>query len=63
MGEVLRAIHGSVFDTPALGDAQCPAELRRAWQKLQQTLDATADAITFQHLLDETVAKEKMYYI
>lgn len=63
LGDVLRAVHGTVFDTPALTDPDCPVELRRAWQKLQQTLETTAGAITFQQLLDESNEKEKMYYI
>ncbi len=63
LGEVLRAVHGQVFDSPALSDPECPPELRRAWQRLQKTLDTTADAINFQQLLDESAAKEKMYYI
>ncbi len=63
LGDVLRAVHGQVFDSPALSDPECPPELRRAWQRLQKTLDATADAISFQQLLDESAAKEKMYYI
>ncbi len=63
LGDVLRAVHGAVFDTPALSDKGCPPELQRAWQKLQQTMDAAADAITFQQLLEESAAKEKMYYI
>ena len=63
LGDVLRAVHGPVFDTPALSDPQCPPELRRAWQKLQQALEAAADAITFQQLLEESAEKEKMYYI
>jgi Rrf2 family protein len=62
-GDVLRCVHGQVFDSPALTDPQCPAELRQAWQSLQQTLDAAADAITFQQLLDQAVTREKMYYI
>ncbi len=63
LGDVIRAVHGTVFDTPALGDSDCPPELRRAWQKIQQAVAATADAITFQKLLEESSAKEKMYYI
>jgi Rrf2 family protein len=63
LGDVLRAVHGTVFDTPALNDSECPAELRRAWKHLQKTVEAAADAITFQQLLDESAAKEKMYYI
>ena len=63
LGDVLRAVHGQVFDPPALGDGQCPPELRRAWKKLQQALDETADSINFQQLLDDSAEKEKMYYI
>ena len=63
LGQVIRAVHGSVFDSPALLDAEGPPELRRAWQKLQRTLDDAADAITFQQLLEEGSEKDKMYYI
>ena len=62
-GDILRAIHGPVFDSPALSDAQCPPELRGAWKKLQKALENTADNITFQQLLDESADKGKMYYI
>ena len=61
--DVLRAIHGQVFDSPAISDPQCPSELRTAWKKLQKALENTADNITFQQLLDESANKEKMYYI
>ncbi len=63
LADVIRAVHGTIFDTPALNDPDCPIELRRAWQKLQHTLENTAGAITFQQLLDESNEKEKMYYI
>ena len=63
LGDVLRSIHGQVFDTPALSAPQCPPELRNAWKKLQSTLDQTADSITFQQLLEQGAEKEKMYYI
>ena len=62
-GDVLRCIHGQVFDSPALNDPRCPIELRSSWQKLQGTLDSTANAITFQELLEKSTDKEKMYYI
>lgn len=61
LGDILRAIHGNVFDSPALADPQCPHELRDAWRKMQKALDETADKISFQDLLD--TGKEKMYYI
>jgi Rrf2 family protein len=63
LGDVLRAVHGAVFDTPALSDQDCPPELRRAWKRLKETLEGAADAITFQRLLEESSEKEKMYYI
>lgn len=63
LGDVLRAVHGKVFDTPALTDSDCPLELRQAWSRLQQAVESAADAVTFQQLLDESAEKEKMYYI
>jgi Rrf2 family cysteine metabolism transcriptional repressor len=63
LGDVLRGIHGTVFDTPALNDPGCPVELRRAWHRLQKTLDAASNGVTFQQLLEEGSEKEKMYYI
>jgi len=63
LGDVLRAVHGEVFDTPALSDPNCAPELRSAWRKLKNAVDEAADKITFQQLLDDGVEKEKMYYI
>jgi Rrf2 family transcriptional regulator, cysteine metabolism repressor len=63
LGQVLRAVHGEIFDTPALGDPNCAPELRKAWQRLKSEVDLAADRITFQQLLDENAEKEKMYYI
>jgi Rrf2 family transcriptional regulator, cysteine metabolism repressor len=63
LGDVLRAVDGAIFDAPALNDAGCPPELRSAWLKLQQAMVTTVDAISFQQLLEESAAKEKMYYI
>lgn len=63
MADVLRCIHGQIFDSPALSDPQCPPELRAAWKKLQKTMDDAASSISFQKLLDQSADKEKMYYI
>ena len=63
LGDILRAIHGQVFDSPGLSDPRCMPEIRAAWKKLQKALENTADNITFQKLLDEGADKEKMYYI
>ena len=62
-GDVLRCVHGQVFDSPALADPQCPPELRATWQRLQSTLDELANSTNFQQLLEESASKEKMYYI
>lgn len=63
LGDALRAVHGQMFDTPALSDPQCPVELREAWRKLQRAVDQAADSITFQQLLEAAEDKAKMYYI
>lgn len=63
MADVLKCVHGQVFDSPALTDPQCPPELRGAWRKLQQAVEETAAGINFQKLLEMCVDKEKMYYI
>lgn len=63
LGDVLRCVHGQVFESPAQQDNQCPAELRTAWEQLQSALDTASDAITFQKLLDDATDKGKMYYI
>ena len=63
LGEVVRCVHGEVFDTPAIEDTQCPPELRAAWKKLQRVLNEAADAITFQQLLEQGDSKANLYYI
>lgn len=63
LGDVLRAVHGAVFDLSALDGSTCPPELRLAWQRLQEQMQKTADSINFQQLLDESGDKGKMYYI
>jgi Rrf2 family protein len=62
-GAVVRSVHGQVFESPGANDPACPLELRSAWNSLQESLDAAADAITFQKLLEDGASKEKMYYI
>jgi len=63
LGDVLQAVDGPLFDAPGLSNSGCPAELRRAWHKLRQSVEDTVGAITFQQLLEESAEKEKMYYI
>lgn len=63
MGDVLRAIHGEVFETPALNDPECPSELKRAWKQVQLATQCAADSVKFQQLVDESANRPKMYYI
>jgi Rrf2 family transcriptional regulator, cysteine metabolism repressor len=63
MGDVIRAIHGHVFESPGLTDGRGSPELRGAWLKLKQALESAADGITFQQLIDESQERGKMYYI
>ncbi len=63
LADVLQAVHGPLFESPALSDPQCPLELRNAWKKLQQAIEEAARSITFQELLEASEDKEKMYYI
>src|SRR5580658_7778612 len=62
-GDVLRCIHGEIFDSPGLSDPHSPPELRQAWGQLRAAVNEAADAVTFQQLLENTVEKGKMYYI
>ena len=63
LGDVLRAIHGQVFESPAQTDSRCPLELQAAWSKLQNAVNSAADQITFLQLAEEGPEKAKMYYI
>jgi Rrf2 family protein len=63
MGDVLRAVHGEVFEPPALENSECPPELQQAWQEVQRATTESADSITFQRLADESTSRQKMYYI
>lgn len=63
LGDVLRSVHGQVFDTPALSDDRCPIELRNAWERLQRAVTTAADSVHFQALADAGLEKAKMYYI
>ena len=62
-GEVIRCVHGAVFDSPAINDPKCPVELRNIWSRMQKQLDEAADAVNFQQILEQSADKEKMYYI
>ncbi len=66
-GDVLRSVHGRVFEPPSLGqgdgDGTGRPELRSAWARLQAALDSTADAINFQQLVEDGADKDRMYYI
>jgi len=63
LGDVLRGIHGKVFECPGQNNPGCPVELQEAWRKLQEAVDAAADSVNFQQLVERGGEKAKMYYI
>ena len=62
-GEVLRCVHGPLFDSPAFGDPTCPPELRQCWNRLRDAVEGEASRIHFQELIDAASAKDRMFYI
>src|SRR5208282_754981 len=54
-GDVLRCIHGEIFDSPGLSNPQSPPELRQAWGQLRGAVNESANSITFQQLLEARV--------
>ena len=62
LGDVLRCIHGEVFDIPK-GDTACPEELRVRWRQIQSAVDSAAGAITFRQIVDSANQDQEMYYI
>lgn len=62
-GDVLASVDGPLFDTPALSDDACPAQLRDAWKRLAEALESTATKINFQQLVDAGTDPARMFYI
>ncbi|MCF7668957.1 MAG: Rrf2 family transcriptional regulator [Verrucomicrobia bacterium] len=63
LGDILRCIHGAVYDTPALNDPNCPRIIKNAWTRIKEAAENTADDIDFQKLLDQSSKVGNIYYI
>ncbi|MBM3846059.1 MAG: Rrf2 family transcriptional regulator [Verrucomicrobia bacterium] len=63
LGEVLRAIHGSIFDLSGLENSGCPEELSSAWRCFQSDVETAADKVTFEQLAHDPESRKSMYYI
>ena len=63
LGDVLRAVDGSVLTTPALEDGQCPPALQEAWEQLRNASTAAADEATFDRLCEADARGREMYHI
>lgn len=63
LGDVLRCVHGEIFESPAIADAGCPEPLRLAWKNLREAAARAADGIDFRSLVEQGTGKEEMYYI
>ncbi len=62
-GEILRCIHGAIFEPAALGNNECPQALKSAWAKMQSCLDDTANSIHFRDIMEQDNQTREMYYI
>ena len=63
IADILRCVHGPLFDSPALSDPKGPPELRVGWHQLQAAVEAEAGRINFQQMLDSAADRERMFYI
>ena len=63
MGDVLRAIDGDVLEMPMLLEARCPEEIKRAWRRIKEAAESTADGISFESIRAEATQRTEMYYI
>ena len=63
IADILRCVHGPLFDSPALSDPKCPPELRVGWHQLQAAVEVEAGRINFQQMLDSAADRERMFYI
>ena len=63
LGDVIQAVHGVVFDSPAIDDVKCAQELRDAWAILRDKVETAAASVSFQQLLETGAKKAEMYYI
>jgi len=63
LADVLRCVYGPLFDTPALRDPQCPAELKAAWRGLQSAVEVAATRVNFQQLVESGSERGRMFYI
>lgn len=50
--DVLRCVHGPLFEPPASGDDRCPEPLRAVWDRLGAAVEAEAERVNFQQLAD-----------
>ncbi len=62
-GDVLRSIHGQLFDSPAFTDDTCPPELRECWRRLRAAVEDEAAGINFQQILEAGTGKHLMFDI
>lgn len=64
VGDVLRAIQGDILEMPLLTESRCPEEIKRAWRRIKEAAEGTADRITFEDICAEaSTGKTQMYYI
>lgn len=62
-GDVIRCIHGPIFEPPSQSDSKSNPVITASWEKLQNALDQTANSLTFDKLVADSESDQEMYYI
>lgn len=63
VGDVVRAVDGSVMELSTGGSSVCPAEIQRALRRIKSAAENAADSITFEQICAEASMRTQMYYI
>lgn len=56
--QLIRCVHGSLFDSPALSDPGCPPALKEMWERLGQAVEREASSVHFQRLVELSTTRE-----
>ena len=61
--DVLRAVHGEVFDITCSAERGCPDELRQVWKRLKTVIEREAEAVSFAEITSAANDRVAMFEI
>ncbi len=61
--DLLRAVHGDVFDITCSLDRGCPDELRQVWQRLKGVFEREAESVKFDQIVTVASGRAQMFEI